>query len=159
MRTVCLIYEWAQNQNVQSTNHFPVMAVSWGYIAMIKPYLYEETKYFEVLPSTYVGKSVPLNLRLAPADSYLYDDFTLSEAEDMLDRVDFYNEVNYGIRLGNFLSKQRALSRVFAPILTFHNDRNDQNLEYVAAIEGVVFPIWGISFSIEKIQHNIDLTI
>ena len=77
MRTVCLIYEWAQNQNVKSTNHFPVMAVSWGYIAMIKPYLYEEAKYFEVLPATYVGQSVPLNLRLQPADSYLYDEFTL----------------------------------------------------------------------------------
>lgn len=69
----------------------------------------------------------------------------------MLDRVDFYNEVNYGIKLGNFVNKQRKLSRVFTPILTFHNERNDIDLEYIAAIEGTVHPIWGISFSIEKI--------
>lgn len=105
MSTLNTIYQWAQDQNVQSTNHFPVMAVSWGYIAMITPYLYEPDKYVENMTASYIEASVSVNLRINPQDSYLYDEFTLSEADTMLDYITFYNELDIGIRLGNFLNK------------------------------------------------------
>lgn len=92
------------NLNERSDDHFPILAVSYGYLALIQPYLLIPEKYYETLPSEIVGDSVAANLYVAPGNTYLYDSLTTSEADDMLDDVNFYNQVNKGIRLGNFFT-------------------------------------------------------
>jgi len=109
------------------------------------------------LEQRYVSHDV--NLRLTPEDTYIYDEYaTLEEAEEMLDEVQFYNELSYNIRLRTFL-KEKQLSRLFIPIATFNQDHVNQEEEFVAMIEGSYFPFYGLAWSIEKVQYNFDLTM
>lgn len=48
---------------------------------------------------------------------------------------------------------------MFVPIATFDEPRKSQNDEFVAIMEGAVFPFFGIAYSIEKVQYNFDLSI
>lgn len=68
----------------------------------------------------------------------------------MLDEVSFYTELKSNIVLKRFL-KEKLLSQVFTPIATFHEDFKDQTEEFVAIMEGVSFPFFGLAFSLEKI--------
>ena len=77
------------------------------------------------MESTNVQASVPLNFRMDTADTYLFDGLSLTEAEAMLDTVDFYNEIDVNIRLGHYLTRYRQLARVLTPILTFDDTRRD----------------------------------
>jgi hypothetical protein len=106
------------------------------------------------LEQRYVSHDI--NLRLNTDDTYIYDGLTLSTVEDMLDDVQFYNELSFNIRLRTFL-KEKQLSRIFVPIATFNQDHVNQEEEFVAMIEGAVFPFFGFAWSIEKVQHNFDL--
>lgn len=117
------IMQYALNLNERSPDHFPVMAVSYGYLAMIQPHIISPEKYYEPFPTTTVGDSLATNFVYGTADTYLYDELLHSEAEDMLDDVTFYNQVNKGIRLGNFKPVQRKLSLLYLPILTFHEEK------------------------------------
>lgn len=127
------------------------MAVSYGYLAMIQPHIVSPEKYYEPFSSSMVGDSLATNFVYGTADTYLYDELLLSEAEDMLDDVTFYNQVNKGIRLGNFKPVQRKLSLLYLPILTFHEEKVNQDKEFIAILEGITQPIWGLSFSPDKI--------
>lgn len=89
-------------------------------------------------------------MRLTPEETYIFDSYNLTEAEATLDNSTFYNELKSNIDLKTFL-KEKVLSRVFVPIATFNEDKKNQEDEYVAIMEGVAFPFFGIAFSIEKI--------
>lgn len=97
-------------------------------------------------------------MRLSPEDTYTYDGFTLAEVEDMLDEVQVYNELSFNIKLRVFL-REKLLSRLFVPVSTFNQDYVNQEEEFVALIEGVYYPFFGLAFSIEKVQHNFDLEV
>ena len=70
----------------------------------------------------------------------------------------FYNELQGNILLKDFL-REKTLSRVFVPVATYHEDHKAQDDEFVAIIEGVTFPFFGISYSIHKTQYNFDLNV
>ena len=137
LSTVSNIFQWAMTLNERTDDHFPILAVSYGYLAMIQPYILNADKYFETLPSDLVGTSSYANLILASSDTYLYDAFSISEADDMLDVATIYNEVNKGIRLGNFIPTQRKLANFFTPILTFDDPTRNQDKEFIAVLEGI----------------------
>ena len=146
---------WAQKQNVQSSKHFPVIAVSYGYLAVVQTLVRLHESIIEVpLEQRYVSHDI--NLRLTTDDTYIYDGLDLTTVEDMLDNIQFYNELSFNIRLRTFL-KEKQLSRIFVPIATFNQDHVNQEEEFVAMMEGVVFPFFGFAWSIEKVQHNFDL--
>jgi hypothetical protein len=67
--------------------------------------------------------------------------------------VTFYHELVYSIPLSRFLS-ETVLSSVFVPIATIHEDRKDQEDEFVALVEGAHFPFFASAVSLEKIQFS-----
>ena len=42
------------------------------------------------------------------------------------------------------------------PFATFNEEAKKQDEEYVAAIEGVVYPFFGLAYSVDKVMYNID---
>lgn len=97
-----------------------------------------------------VYKSLELNLRIKPEDSYIFDGLTLKETESWLNNATFYSELIYNIQLEKFL-KERDLADVFVPVATFNHNKRKQDQEYVAIVEGSHFPFFALAFSIERI--------
>ena len=53
--------------------------------------------------------------------------------------------------------KEKSLSSTFIPVASFYDDKaKSSNEEMVSVIEGVVYPWFGISYRIDKIQFNFD---
>lgn len=69
----------------------------------------------------------------------------------------FYNELPFNVPLQQFLS-EKMLSKAFVPIATFNDPSKEQEQEFVALVEGAVFPFFGVAFSLEKFQFNQDLS-
>ena len=103
-------------------------------------------------------RSLQVNLRIKPEDSYLFDGLTLNQTEDWLNNVTFYNELIYNIPLGKFL-RERDLSDAFVPVATFNHDKRRQENEYVAIVEGSHFPFFALAFAVERTQFNHHLDI
>lgn len=78
------------------------------------------------------------------------------DLEKLFDQITVFSELALNVRYDRFL-KERNLPRVFVPVATFNQDGVEPDKEFVAIIEGVVYPFFGIAYSIEKIQHNFDL--
>lgn len=87
--------------------------------------------------------------------TYMFDSYKLEDLEEILNEVTFYHELIYAIPLSRFLAES-LLSAVFVPIATIHEDRKNQEEEYVALVEGAHFPFFGSALSLEKIQFNDD---
>ena len=73
-----------------------------------------------------VYKSLELNLRIKPEDSYVFDGLTLSETELWLNNATFYSELVYNIQLDKFL-KERDLADAFVPVATFNQNKRKQD--------------------------------
>lgn len=154
--TVSQIYDWAQTQNVKSAQHFPVVATSYGFLAVLQTLAVLSQSIVEVpLQERYV--SLQINLRLNTEDTYTYDAYSLAEAETLLDNIVFFTELSFNIKLNMFL-KEKALSKLFVPIATFNKEYTNQGDEFVAIMEGAFFPFYGFAFNIEKITHTFDFT-
>ena len=95
---------------------------------------------------------------MAPQDTYFFDGMSLNETETQLDGIGFYNELQYNIPLGRFL-QEPILASFFVPVATFHEDRTQQEDEFVAMVEGAHGPYFATAFSIEKVQFNSNLAI
>jgi hypothetical protein len=61
-----------------------------------------------------------------------------------------YNEISENIVLKDFVSL-KALSRLFVPVATFDEADKVKDEEFVAVIEGIVYPFFGFAFSIDKV--------
>ncbi len=103
-------------------------------------------------------RTLQVNLRIKPEDSYLFDGLTLNQTEDSLNTVTFYNELLYNIPLGKFL-RERDLADAFVPVATFNHDRRRQENEFVAIVEGSHFPFFALAFAVERTQFNQHLEI
>lgn len=103
-------------------------------------------------------RTLQVNLRIKPEDSYLFDGLTLNQTEDWLNNVTFYNELIYNIPLSKFL-RERDLADAFVPVATFNHDKRKQDTEYVAIVEGSHFPFFALAFAVERTQFNHHLEI
>ena len=65
--------------------------------------------------------NLEINLILNPEETFIYDHLTIKEADELLDKIKFYNELKVNIKHNQFL-KERSLSRFFAPTATFHEE-------------------------------------
>ena len=72
------------------------------------------------------------------------------EADELLDQIKMYNELTKNILYKDFM-KERALSRIFAPIATYDKSGSPINDEFVAMIEGVKDPFFGLAYSLDKV--------
>ena len=98
-----------------------------------------------------VEAALQLNIRIKPQDTYLFDEWTLPQVENIFNNITVYNELIYNIQLDLFL-KEKVLPSVFVPIATFNNDLSrSTGTEYVAMVEGTHFPFFGCAFSVQKI--------
>jgi gamma-glutamyl hydrolase len=157
LATVREAVQWAQNHNVEGGSHFPLVAVGYGYMALLMTAI-KSKETIKALSEDDVFVSKELNLRLAPQDTYFFDGLTLNDTETQLDGVTFYNELVFNVPLKNFL-QESVLSQVFVPIATFHQERANQEDEFVAMVEGAHFPFFATAFAVEKFQFNNDLSI
>ena len=66
-----------------------------------------------------------------------------------------YNEVKYLMRAIEF-SRNSVVGSIFVPIATFAENVTDKLEEYVSMVEGINFPFFGISYSIERVMFNYD---
>ena len=93
------------------------MAVKYGYLALVNTTLKKKESLI-VVPDVLQDRAQDLNLRIAPADTYVFDSYSLEAIEDILDNTKFYSELSLNILLEDFL-KEKVLSSVFVPIATF----------------------------------------
>lgn len=57
----------------------------------------------------------------------------------------------------DFILQEKDLSKIFVPIAVFHDeDQSSSNEEIVATIEGVVYPWFGLSYRIDRIQFSME---
>ena len=80
------------------------------------------------------------------------------QLEDLLDKIDFYNELDVGLALKDF-NLNRSM-RAFVPAATW--DSNDLSTsreeEYVSMIEGKYHPFFGFGYRIDKVQFGFHST-
>ena len=54
--------------------------------------------------------------------------------------------------MSDFILQEHHLSRLFIPVGTFHDkEASSSNDEFVAMIEGVVYPWFGVGYRIDRI--------
>ncbi|TNV85189.1 hypothetical protein FGO68_gene9085 [Halteria grandinella] len=141
---------WAQSHNTDS--HFPLIAVGYGYLGLMMQGIKSEYT-IQAVPAERYFSNEQINLRLAPELTYTFDGYNLTQLEDLLNQVTFLHELIYSIPLDRFLGES-LLSSVFVPIATIHEEKKDQEGEFVAMVEGAHFPFFGSALSLDKIQFN-----
>lgn len=85
----------------------------------------------------------------------MYDGLNSTEADAILDSIKLYNEITENIVLEDFI-QFKTLSQVFVAVATYEEEEKDKKEEFIAVIEGIMYPFFGLAYSIDKIQYNID---
>lgn len=75
---------------------------------------------FDDMPEHFVGANLEQNLNLMPKETFVYDEIPATELEKLLDKIDFYNELDVGISLDHF-TRTQAL-KTFVPVATYHDE-------------------------------------
>ena len=124
------------------------MEVGYGFLSIIR----SQTKSDKFLKPIEAKGKMQLNLVHDPIHTYLFDEYSKEQLETTLDKIKFFNDVEFGITMNDFILQEKSMSEIFVPIASFHNkDAQTSNDEIVAAIEGVVYPWFGISYRIDRI--------
>ena len=114
----------------------------------------KDTSKFTDLPDWMVGEGVQQNLNLTPFETFTYDEMNNFQIEDLLDKIDFYNELDVGLTLKEF-NINRGM-RAFVPVATW--DSNDLSTsrfdEHVSMIEGKYHPYFGFGYRLDKVQFG-----
>lgn len=93
-----------------------------------------------------------MNLAHHPSHTYLFDEYDKDKLETILDKVKFFTDIQLGITMNDFVLTQRDLSSTFMPLASFHNETvENSNEEMVAAIEGIVYPWFGLAYRIDRV--------
>ena len=93
-----------------------------------------------------------LNLAHDPKHTYIFDEYNKNELETMLDKIKFFTDLELGVTMEDFVLEEHHVSQLFIPVGSFHDDnQTSSNNEFVAAIEGVVYPWFGIAYRIDRI--------
>jgi len=104
------------------------------------------------------GEALQQNLNLTPFETFTYDEMTPHGLESLLDKIDFYNELDVGLALRDF-NVNRGM-RAFVPVATWDSDSADISRfdEYVSMIEGHFHPYFGFGYRIDKVQFGFHAT-
>ena len=89
-----------------------------------------------------------MNLCQLPNATYHYDELTPWETDELLDQIKLFNGLKKNIIYQEFM-RDVSLSKFFAPIATYDKEGEPINQEFVAMIEGVKDPFFGIAYSID----------
>lgn len=57
----------------------------------------------------------------------------------------------------DMILEHKTLSNIFMPVCTFDDQsKKNQNFEAVAAIEGIVYPWFGVKYRVDRIQNSME---
>jgi hypothetical protein len=56
-----------------------------------------------------------------PSHTYIFDEYSKEQLEETLDRIKFFNDVEFGMTMSDFILEEKSLSKVFLPVASFHN--------------------------------------
>jgi hypothetical protein len=115
-------------------------------------------RYPEKYLKTFEAKGkLQLNLAHDPKHTYIFDEYNKNELETMLDKIKFFSDLELGVTMSDFVLQEHHVSQLFVPVGTFHDENEvSSNDEFVAAIEGVVYPWFGIAYRIDRIQYSME---
>jgi|OM-RGC.v1.017189830 hypothetical protein len=98
-----------------------------------------------------------LNLAHEPEHTYIFDEYSQEKLDDILDKITFYSDLTMGMTMNDFVLREKTLSQIFIPVASFDDeDIQSANEEFVAVVEGVVYPWFGVAYRIDKIQFAFD---
>ena len=147
------ILAFASTENLDSDKHWPVVAVSWGMLSLLRSQT-SQISIFRDLSDHLVGEPLQQNLHLLPKETFIYDELLGWDLEQTLDQITFFHEMDEGITLKDFKTSQQL--RHFVPVATYdQGKKNDsQGAETVSTIEGTYLPLFGFSYRIDKVQFG-----
>lgn len=94
-----------------------------------------------------------------PKNTYLFDEYEKKDLDSLFDRIKFFTDVEVGVTMEQFILEHRILSGIFMPVCSFDdNSKANQNKEIVSAIEGIVYPWFGVSYRPDRIQYSMENT-
>lgn len=97
------------------------------------------------------------NLAHDPKHTYLFDEFNKEQLEEVLDKIKFFSDIELAIGMEEMILEHKTLSNLFMPVCTFDDStRDNQNQEAVSAIEGIVYPWFGVMYRIDRIQYSME---
>ena len=140
---------------MRDDKHFPVIATSFGYTAMLRSQLRDDEDIMVGVPEEHVCKPLSQNLNLLPRDTFTYDEIEVKDLEMTLDHLTFFNENEVGVSLENF-NNSKGL-RIWVPVATYDRAGDKHRMdETVSMVEGVVLPFFGYSYRLDKVQFGVD---
>lgn len=146
------VLSWMQDHNLDDSQHFPLIANSWGFMGLMKSQLRGGNRLID-LPDAMVNEGLQLNLNLLPSETFIYDEFEGKHIEKLFDAVTFYNELDIGLTLEDF-TLTRELKH-FVPVATFDAGEDVMREEEIVAIaEGTYLPIFCFAHRIDKAQFG-----
>jgi len=152
VKQVANILKWVQDHNLDSASHFPLISNSYGMMAMLKSQLPALDRLIE-FPDEMMSSALQMNLNLLPKETFVYDEFNGHTLEILLDAVTFYNEMDVGITLEDFIFAGEL--RHFVPVATYdHGADVLKEDEIVSMVEGTYLPIFGFGYRVDKIQFG-----
>ena len=140
--------QWAQRHNEKESQHFPVLGVGYGNLALIKSQLNDEHEF----DSFKAKGKLQQNLAHDPKNTYLFDEYTKDQLDSLFDRIKFFSDVEVGMTMEQFILEHKILSGIFMPVCSFDDSsKQNQNKEMVSAIEGIVYPWFGVSHRVDRV--------
>ena len=101
--------------------------------------------------------NLQFNLAHEPKHTYLYDEYQEEQLESTLDKLKFFTDTEMGITMQEFVTNHKTLSTIFVPVCSYHDDKaKNQNYEFVGALEGVIYPWFGVGFRLDRIQYSME---
>lgn len=70
--------------------------------------------------------------------------------DSMFDEIMLFNDVHLSIQLDK-LKYSKTVSDIFVIVQTFHQDDVNQEDEYIAHVEGSIYPFYGFAYRLDKV--------
>lgn len=80
----------------------------------------------------------------------MYDDLDIKSTDELFDEIMLYNDVRISPRVQDFAHAKTA-SDIFVVVQTFHEEDVHQQDEFIAHVEGVVYPFFGFAYRLDQI--------
>jgi len=98
-----------------------------------------------------------LNLAHDPKHTYLFDEFEKADLETIFDKIKMFTDVEMGMSMEEMIREHKILSSIFLPVCSFDDSTlENQNKEAVSAIEGIIYPWFGVGYRLDRIQYSME---
>ena len=99
------------------------------------------------------------NLAHDPKNTYMFDEYSKEQLDDLFDKIKFFTDVEIGMTMEQMILEHKILSGIFMPVCSFDDSsKSNQNKEMVSAIEGIVYPWFGVNYRVDRIQYGMENT-